>query len=777
MIFIYYNLLLINIRLYNMSNYIYIIYPKKFTNFKLGSTCNFKARVCGYITCSDDFDNSSHYIRLYTITKSKFNCYQLDDLINKMSSKYSNPFNKYNGSGGTEFYKFTSYQDLNNLNTFFDKINIEYTWKEIDVDQLRNETTTINKKDIHETDINDTKLSKIIEPDELEEIENIFKPKITFKLKSYQSEIRNQITNYTKRLEHIIISPTGTGKTVIFSIALVDNIIKFNKDVIVLTKKKEILSQLPVRINDYITNFINSGLVKTFNYQITNCLNFCSTELLNKKLDKPQIYICNWDKLTSSFNTKYKDVNWNKFGLIIIDESQWVGAPGIFDVMMHIKSIPNVNYIGFSATPIRCNPDNQDNTLQVFGTFQDFNILYEYTYYNALINKDICPIKYCPIEISFNDLVEPEIIPDNQEEEQNLKPGQKVLSEKSFKKVWDEINTKIIQKTHFKKGIFWFRTRIDMMKYYCLMNPIIQDFTLIPTMSCSTKESKKLNTLIKNSKLNVPDFDNGIENFLKLNSNAILLAVNRATEGFDDDRLEFGIRMFYSNQVDPLYESQRMGRFNRWYQNNPNGDKKLGYYASLEVSDNTETIRKSLIQRFKSWITFAKTYTNNYPNTDVNRQQRQKEIIELIQQYVDISTLKTYSIDIEKDIIASINNKEFDKYKIRNALRKENNKREEKDKIKTKSNYDIWAVENDFPICDELEEYGFNDYKFLFDLDEKEFLTWSELKKLCKVYQNKYPELKTDEIYDKMAKKNKNVPIEPEEIYKKKFTNLNDLFS
>ena len=35
-----------------------------------------------------------------------------------------------------------------------------------------------------------------------------------------------------------IKSPTGTGKTVIFSIALVDNIIANNKDVIILTKKK-----------------------------------------------------------------------------------------------------------------------------------------------------------------------------------------------------------------------------------------------------------------------------------------------------------------------------------------------------------------------------------------------------------------------------------------------------------------------------------------------------------------------------------------------------------
>jgi hypothetical protein len=51
-----------------------------------------------------------------------------------------------------------------------------------------------------------------------------------------------------------------------------------------------------------------------------------------------------------------------------------------------------------------------------------------------------------------------------------------------------------------------------------------------------------------------------------------------------------------------------MGRFNRWHNNKPDGLKKIGYYGSLEISDNKEEIRNSLIQRFKSWITFARSY-------------------------------------------------------------------------------------------------------------------------------------------------------------------------
>ncbi len=777
-----------------MSNQIYILYPKKLANFKLGSTCNFRVRVFSYITCSDDFDNSSHYIRLYKIINSKYNCYQIDDLINKLSSKHSIPFTKYNGTGGTEFYKYLSQDDFNSLNLFFDKIGIIYTWEEIDVDLLRNETIGFTKKEIRDVEDTDDKLSKSISPEELEKIENIIKPKISIQLKAYQTEIRNKIALNNSRLEHLVISPTGTGKTVIFSIGLSDNIIKNSKDVIILTKKKEILSQLPERIDWYINAFINSGLVKKFNYSITDCLSSCTTLILNEKKSVPQIYIVNWDKLTSSSNTDYKQVDWDKFGLVIIDESQWVGAPRIFEIMTYLKDKkPLVNYLGFSATPIRCNPSNQDNTLKIFGNKQDFNILYEYSYYNALVNKDICPIKYCPIEISFDDLVEEIVKPNNivedlvkpdelADEDDPVQTNNKVLSEKSFEKVWKEINSKIISKTYFKKGIFWFRTRVEMMKYYCQMKSVIKDFKLIPTMSITSKESEELSELIKISELTSEDFDSGIGKFLKLGSNAILLAIGRASEGFDDDKLEFGVRMYYSTQVDPLNESQRMGRFNRWYQNNSVGLKTQGYYASLELSDNTESIRKSLISRFKSWIAFAKTYSNTNgsneeKNGNKNIEQKQKEIIELIHMYVNIDTLKIYEIDIKKDIIDALTNKSFDKYQIRNALRRENQKRSEKDKINIKSKYDIWAIQNDFPICDELEEYGFSDYKFLFDLNEDKYLSWSDLKKLCKEYQNKHGDLKISEIYNKMIEENQNVPIEPEEIYKKNFTNLNDLFN
>lgn len=75
-------------------NQIYLLHEKTRSNFKIGSTCNFTNRIGGYITCCDYFDSTTHYIELYDIIESKYNCYQLDWVVQQLSSKYSYPFIK-----------------------------------------------------------------------------------------------------------------------------------------------------------------------------------------------------------------------------------------------------------------------------------------------------------------------------------------------------------------------------------------------------------------------------------------------------------------------------------------------------------------------------------------------------------------------------------------------------------------------------------------------------------------------------------------------------------
>jgi hypothetical protein len=391
--------------------------------------------------------------------------------------------------------------------------------------------------------------------------------------------------------------------------------------------------------------------------------------------------------------------------------------------------------------------------MEIFGELNDdsYDILYEHSYYDALMNKDICPIKYCPITVSLKDLI------DKKDLDNDNKPC-KILSKRAYIDTWNKIKDNIINKNnfYFKKGILWFRSRVEMIEFYVEMKNIIKDYTLFPTMSVNNNEkNKNLMKLKEKSGLIKKDFDDAINNFVKMNNNALLLSVMRATEGFDDDKLEFGIRMYYSKTIDPLNESQKMGRLNRWFENNINGPKKCGFFGSLEISDNKDDIRKSLLQRFKSWIAFARRY--NIKGSDYNKDIVHKEIKEIINKYVDIDTLEYYQ--------------------IKKAILTENKKRKNNDKINTKSTYNVWALNRNFPKSDELEEFGFTDFKWLFSMDVNDFLTWNQLKKICTEYQNKYPNKKRIELYDFMLSKNEKIPSEPEIFYENNFTNLNDLFS
>ena len=757
-----------------MQNQLYILHQLIFPYFKIGSTQNFEKRVTNYITGCPHFDNSSHKIWVFDIIKSQYNCYQLDYIINKISSLYSYPYIKYDDTGGTEFYHANSHTKLKE---FLTKLNIEFKCKQIDVDELRSKIKAYTKKESRECEDEDEILLQSVTDIQLTEIEDKLKLVKTFELKDYQIEFRNVVKNYNSRLNHIIVSPTGTGKTVAFTSIICDDIFKNKKHVIIVSKRKEILRQMPKRIINYIKLFYKNKIIKKINCGIVDLLDGCSTNDFNEKYDNPQIFIVNWDKFTSSNKTDYKKIKWSNFSLMVIDESHWVGSNGIHEMMTWIKANTSLNYLGFSATPIRFNRFNQTKTMEVFGDKNDYNILSEYSYYSALTTKAICPIKYTPIEISYTDLIDGKLdddIIDDDNDDKNV--IYKVLSPDAYDKVWKQIDKNIISKLHFKRGILWFGCRIDMLNFYNMMKDKIVGYKLFPTMSIKSNENKSIAKLIKESGLKEPDFSSAIDNFLLHDKKTILLSVMRATEGFDDDKAEFGIRMYHSNTVDPLNESQRMGRFNRWYKNDPKEVKKCGYFGSLEIADNKEEIKKSLIQRFRSWITFAKTYGKEsqfgLPKTKKEQDEQNKTLLEL---YIDKDTLAMYEIDIEKDVINAMKTMEFDKYKIKHALKLYNSK--QTDKINTKSAYDSWALIYDFLLSDELEEKGFVDFKWLFDMKDENYLTWNELKKLCEEYKNKYSNMSLPKLYNLMTIENQMIPIEPEHYYGKKFNNLNDLFN
>jgi hypothetical protein len=97
-----------------MPGFLYIICkkhvkPKK--TCKIGSTLDFVKRMGAYVTPEDEFNNMTHDIWCIQILDSKFTCYELDEQIQISAQKDSVPYQKYNGSGGTEHYYFNDDPD------------------------------------------------------------------------------------------------------------------------------------------------------------------------------------------------------------------------------------------------------------------------------------------------------------------------------------------------------------------------------------------------------------------------------------------------------------------------------------------------------------------------------------------------------------------------------------------------------------------------------------------------------------------------------------------
>ena len=297
-------------------------------------------------------------------------------------------------------------------------------------------------------------------------------------------------------------------------------------------------------------------------------------------------------------------------------------------------------------------------------------------------------------------------------------------------------------------------------------------------MSYSNKDDEEIIKMINKCKLSKKDFDEGISNFLKCKESAIMMTVFRCCEGFDDDRIDFSVRMYSSNQNDPVLETQRIGRLNR-YPNNDSTINKIGYFCTLELNNNIDDIRKSLIKRFKSWILFAKSY-GNATEKKITKDERQYELKKILEDYIDIDTLKMYSIDIDKDINISFNTDEFNKIKIKNEIKCENNQRLKKGIkiINTKSKYDEWAILKDYPLSDILEENGFNNFKWLFSMDDTYYFNYSELVQICKKYKEKYEteHLSPVKLYSILQKENDKIPEDPEIYYNIHFKSYNDLF-
>lgn len=113
---------------------------------KIGSTMLFLERMCVYKTSERDFNNNTHEIWKFDILDSKYDCYQIDNLIQKKSKQCNMPYKYYDGDGGIEHYYFED--GIEKLIDFFEKNKIVTSNNNmVDVNKLREEIKNINKCD------------------------------------------------------------------------------------------------------------------------------------------------------------------------------------------------------------------------------------------------------------------------------------------------------------------------------------------------------------------------------------------------------------------------------------------------------------------------------------------------------------------------------------------------------------------------------------------------------------------------------------------------------
>jgi len=168
-----------------MENYLYILQRKNSLTIKIGCSQNFKNRICSYITPESMFDNTTHDIWLFKMIESEYDCYQLDKLIQDMSSVHNIPYRKFNGTGGKEHYHA---ELVNNLCNFLTKINVIYEVNKLDIDEYRKEINYESEIDNPEIDYN-KKINKVkLSDEQFKVIEKLFSI-------SDDDKIKNNILN------------------------------------------------------------------------------------------------------------------------------------------------------------------------------------------------------------------------------------------------------------------------------------------------------------------------------------------------------------------------------------------------------------------------------------------------------------------------------------------------------------------------------------------------------------------------------------------------------
>ena len=608
--------------------------------------------------------------------------------------------------------------------------------------------------------------------DEIEdEIEEYIEIESNKKLNKNQIEAINNILVQDYK-SGIVNQSVGAGKSFIMLNSISQHYKKYNcngKLYIVTCPRKEVLKKMFfTTIKDKNKNdllIINPENKKNWiKYDVIdidkfNVIDRVETKKKNIQLDeiRPNILVIN----TDYFKTLHYEniIDYDNVNFVMFDECHGVSAKYFYEMLYDVKYIKGINIIGFSATPLR--DKAEDKVRNIFCKSMDPN---KNQYVNIISTYDVMDA------IKDNVILPPNITIMEINKTCNKKIG------KSNKELTENMIKKIMPVLPYRKFIGWCGTIPRMKEWYKFFTSKFPQLKVF----CSTSKDKEHINFNTN-------FEGNNKSFYEMQSDCILLVVNRCREGSDIPNIDCGLYLDSIKKRGILVAIQTSGRVLR---HDDLKKKKVGHIIDTFVNQGKIEIEFMTVNMVISYYEKVLNLSNEPHIEETNKFSMMRKMYSETKFDKEKNTI-TIKIDDNHETIINleITTQNFDwskfKEKMEEMIAKKNNInmidknksdfKELKEKIKdmfiNKVDYKLYAKENELVINpDEIYlEYGWDNWYDFLGIDISVYpKTLNELK--IKVRECKF---RTYKQYLRYAIEN-NLPCMLEELYKE-YTSFEEL--
>lgn len=137
----------------------------------ISSTVDLNKRIYSHIELEPTFDITSHLVFVFTITDSKYNAYQIDKIIQRMSNSYDAPYSKCSGLNNHYYYN-----NIYSLSNFLDAINVKYVQQQVNTHDLHDTCRSYSPIECQEFILDEMKQFKNVTVNEKDynEVEDLY---------------------------------------------------------------------------------------------------------------------------------------------------------------------------------------------------------------------------------------------------------------------------------------------------------------------------------------------------------------------------------------------------------------------------------------------------------------------------------------------------------------------------------------------------------------------------------------------------------------------------